>query len=120
MEALDPADIARQDGELAFNQFAAFNDGHFGVFRFSGGPGADGGPWEMHPDTDELLHVLAGTVTVEMYDPDGNQTVPLTPGQLVVVRRGHWHRHIDAHDLVEMYHTPGQSLHSNDPAREPT
>jgi mannose-6-phosphate isomerase-like protein (cupin superfamily) len=113
MEAHRPADIAHGDPELAFNRFVAFNDGHFGVFRASG---ASAGPWEMHPDTDELLHVLEGSVTIELFGDGGNQSIPLTAGSLVVVPRGRWHRHVDAVNLVELYHTPGQSLSSNDPS----
>jgi mannose-6-phosphate isomerase-like protein (cupin superfamily) len=117
MQAHTPADIARSDEELAFNSFVAFNDRHLGVFRVADSPGA--APWEMHPDTDELLHVLEGSVTVEVYALDGIETVDLTAGQLVVVPRGRWHRHVDAVDLVELFYTPGQSLHSDDPADEP-
>lgn len=113
MDAHRPADIAANDPEFAFNEFAAFNDGRVGVFRGSA-PGA--GPWEMHPDTDELLFALAGSVTIEMYDPAGNETVPLTAGSLVVVPCGRWHRHVDADNLVELFHTPGESLHTADPA----
>ncbi|MDJ0769219.1 MAG: cupin domain-containing protein [Ilumatobacter sp.] len=117
MESFTPAEIARADEELAFTAFAAFNDQHLGVFRVTSVEGA--GPWEMHPDTDELLHVLEGSVTVEVHDPDGNQLVPLRAGQLVVVPQGRWHRHVDAVDLVELFYTPGESLHTDDPAAEP-
>lgn len=117
MQAFTPTDIARSDGELAFTQFAQFNDAGFGVFRVASAPGA--GPWEMHPDTDELLHVLEGSVTIERFDPNGNQFEPLGAGQLIVVPRGHWHRHVDAVDLVELFYTPGVSLHCDDPASKP-
>lgn len=113
MERHTPIDIANADDELQFNAFARFNDGHFGVFRVTS---VGEGPWEMHPDTDELLHVLEGSVSVELYRPEGNEVVALTAGQLVVVPRGVWHRHVDAVDLVEMFHTPGESLHTEDPA----
>ncbi len=116
MDAHDPRAIALADPELAFNRFASFNDHHLGVFR-ANSPGA--APWEMHPDTDELLHVLEGSVTVELHRPDGNEVIPLGAGRLVVVPQGVWHRHVDAVDLVEMFFTPGESLHSDDPAREP-
>ncbi len=113
-----PAEVARTDPELAFTQFASFNDAGFGVFRVASSPGP--GPWEMHPDTDELLHVLEGSVRVEVYRPDAdNDVVALSAGELVVVPRGYWHRHVDAVDLVEMFHTPGESLHTDDPAGEP-
>ena len=113
MDAHRPVDVARTDPELAFTPFVAFNQGHYGVFRVHA-PGE--GPWEMHPDTDELLFVLEGSVTVETYDPAGNERVSLTAGELVVMPRGKWHRHVDAVDLVEMFHTPGRSLHTDDPA----
>ncbi len=113
MEAHHPVDIAGADPELAFHEFVAFNDGHFAVFR-ANSPGA--GPWEMHPDTDELLFALEGSVTVEVFDAVGNELVPLRAGSLCVVPRGRWHRHVDAVDLVELYHTPGQSLSCDDPA----
>lgn len=117
MEPLRPVDIARADGDLAFNEFVAFNDHRFGVFRASG---AGAGPWEMHPDTEELLHVLEGSVTIELFVPEGpNEVVELDGGSLVVVPRGRWHRHVDADGLVELYYTPGESLHSDDPAAEP-
>jgi len=116
MEKFTPRSIAQADPELAFNAFVGFNDQHFGVFRATvAGPA----PWEMHPDTDEFLHVLEGTVSVELYGDDGNEVLPLEAGQLVVVPRGRWHRHVDAVDLVEMYFTPGESLHGDDPVAEP-
>ena len=113
MDAHRPADIAHGDPELAFHNFVAFNNGHFAVFRANG---VGAGPWEMHPDTDELLFALEGSVTVELFDASGNELVPLQAGSLVVIPRGRWHRHVDADDLVELYHTPGLSLSSEDPA----
>jgi mannose-6-phosphate isomerase-like protein (cupin superfamily) len=113
MDAHCPVAIARADPELAFHEFVAFNNGHFAVFRASG---AGAGPWEMHPDTDELLFALEGTVTIELFNPGGNEVVPLAGGSLVVVPRGRWHRHVDADNLVELYHTPGTSLGCDDPA----
>lgn len=113
MDAYRPIDIAHGDPELAFHEFVSFNNGHLAVFRASG---AGAGPWEMHPDTDELLFALEGSVTVEVFDTSGNELVPLRDGSLVVIQRGRWHRHVDADGLVELYHTPGQSLSCEDPA----
>ncbi len=113
MDAHRPVDIAKADPELAFHDFVAFNSDHFAVFRATG---AGAGPWEMHPDTDELLFALQGSVTIELFGDGGNECVPLTAGSLVVVPRGRWHRHVDADDLVELYHTPGQSLGCDDPS----
>jgi mannose-6-phosphate isomerase-like protein (cupin superfamily) len=113
MDAHRTVDIAKADPEFAFHEFVAFNNGHFAVFRASG---AGAGTWEMHPDTDELLFTLQGAVTIELFDSGGNELVPLTAGSLVVVPRSRWHRHVDADNLVELYHTPGESLQSDDPA----
>lgn len=115
MESHRPVDIARSDPELAFIEFVAFNGGHFAVFRASG---AGAGPWEMHPDTDELLFALEGTVTIETYSASGYERVPLTGGSRIVVPRGRWHPHVDADNLVELHFTPGPSLHADDPASE--
>jgi mannose-6-phosphate isomerase-like protein (cupin superfamily) len=117
MDPHRPIDIARDDPELAFHEFVPFNGGHFAVFRADG---SGGGPWEMHPDTDELLFALQGSVTIELFDHNGNERVPLTAGSLVVVPRGRWHRHVDANDLIELYHTPGLSLGCDDPATATT
>jgi mannose-6-phosphate isomerase-like protein (cupin superfamily) len=113
VDAHRPVAIAHADPELAFHEFVAFNNGHFAVFRASG---AGPGPWEMHPDTDELLFALEGEVTIELFDPAGNELVPLDAGSLVVVPRSRWHRHVDARSLVELYYTPGTSIGSDDPA----
>jgi len=48
-------------GELEFAQFGSYNNGQVGGVWTSGG-GAS--PWELHPDTDELLYVLEGSCTV--------------------------------------------------------
>lgn len=113
MDAHRPVEIAKADPELAFHEFVAFNTGHFAVFRADG---AGAGPWEMHPDTDELLFALEGSVTIELFRQASNERVPLDAGSLVVVPRGRWHRHVDAEHLVELYHTPGQSIACEDPA----
>ena len=111
MTCYDPLAIADGLRPFEFHPFAQFNTGAFAVFH-----GSSAGPsqWEMHPDTDELLFVLAGQVTVELLTDDERALVPLTRGQFVIVPQGAWHRHCDAHDLVEMYYTPGRSVASDD------
>ena len=58
------------------------------------------GPWAMHPDADELLVALAGSVTIELFDHDGNQRVLSTQRVCRVVPRGRRHRHVDAPNLA--------------------
>ena len=57
--------------------------------------------------------VLEGSVTVEILTATDRYLLPLTAGQFVVVPKGHWHRHTDAHDVVEMFFTPGTTLESS-------
>jgi mannose-6-phosphate isomerase-like protein (cupin superfamily) len=116
MQAHDPLAVAHALDPFDFHPFAPFNGGAFAVFR-SGGPVAVS-EWEMHPDTDELLFVLEGHDTIEILgtDPGSASTlVPLTAGRFTIVPKGHWHRHRDVVDLVELYFTPGISLSSDDP-----
>jgi mannose-6-phosphate isomerase-like protein (cupin superfamily) len=77
------------------------------------GDRGDQSDWELHPDTDELLMVLEGSVTVEILTAPDRHRLPLTAGQFTVVPKGHWHRHTDAHDVIEMFYTPGSTLESS-------
>jgi mannose-6-phosphate isomerase-like protein (cupin superfamily) len=109
MPMYDPSTIARTREPFDFHEFAPFNDAAVAVFR---GDGVEASEWEIHPDTDELLMVLHGSVTVEILTEDDSTEHQLVAGQFVVVPRGHWHRHRDVVDLIEMYFTPGESLQS--------
>lgn len=118
MPAYDPAALARTLDPFDFHEFAPFNDASFAVFR---GDDVDNSDWELHPDTDELLFVLHGSVTVEILTSPSSERHALTAGQFVVVPRGLWHRHLDIRDLIELYFTPGESIQSKsaDPRDQP-
>jgi mannose-6-phosphate isomerase-like protein (cupin superfamily) len=47
--------------------------------------------WETHP-ADELVHVLDGTVILDIVEDDRLQSCTLGAGMMVVVPRGAWHR----------------------------
>jgi mannose-6-phosphate isomerase-like protein (cupin superfamily) len=74
--------------------------------------------WHSHPDTDDLILVLAGRLIVETRD----ETVELGPGELVVVPRGVEHRtraEEGAHILlVEPRGTPNTGDADAQPAAE--
>lgn len=118
MTRYDPIKTARSREPFDFHELAPFNNGAIAVFR---GDELATSDWEMHPDTDELLMVLDGSVTVEILTDHGAETHPLSAGQFVVVPTGHWHRHRDIHDLVEMFYTPGETVQStaDDPRPAP-
>jgi mannose-6-phosphate isomerase-like protein (cupin superfamily) len=110
MRIHDPIAIARNLAAFDFQELAPFNGGAFCMYYGDQGDQPD---WELHPDTDELLMVLEGSVTVQILTPTDRHRLPLTAGQFTVVPRGHWHRHTDAHDVIEMFYTPGTTLESS-------
>lgn len=46
---------------------------------------------ERHPDGDEILFMVSGSIDVDLEFDDGAQTVRLGPGDALVVPRGVWH-----------------------------
>jgi hypothetical protein len=53
-----------------------------------------------------------GSITVEILTDTDSHRVTLTAGQFVIVPKGHWHRHAEVHDVVEMFFTPGATVES--------
>lgn len=97
--------------EMEFARLADVDDGEAGVFwSGAGGPS----PWEMHPDCDEVLHVMEGEVTVEILPSQGGESTlaVVKSGWYLVVPRGCWHRQTVNTTTRELYLTPGQTLHS--------
>lgn len=62
---------------------------------------------EMHPDGDELLFLVSGSVTVVLEDEEPPRHVRLAPGQALVVPRGVWHRVVLAEPSRILHITPG-------------
>ena len=63
--------------------------------------------WEMHPDTDELFHVLDGHMEVVLMTADGHRTVDLPAGAMYVIPRGHWHQPATHMPSTLLFMTPG-------------
>ncbi len=108
-----PAEVADALQEMEFKTLAAFNAAHIGVFwSEAGGPG----PWEMHPDSDELLSIIEGKVEIELLPDRGPAvTTTLASGDLLVVPKGHWHRHNILERAKELYLSPSNTEHSAEP-----
>jgi len=64
--------------------------------------GEDWTVWEMHPQGDEWILQLSGSMTLILDMPDGEISVTLAKGEFVVVPKGVWH----TADVIE----PGESL----------
>ena len=47
---------------------------------------------EMHPDGDELLYLLSGSVEVCYEDAGAEHSFPLQPGEACIVPKGIWHK----------------------------
>ena len=106
----------RLDGAapLDFRSFGAFSGGSAGVFRSN--PGTS--PWELHPDGEELLHVLEGVVDIEVLPQAGpSEIATVSAGCVLIVPRNAWHRHVVREPLVEIYVTTGctEMSHAADP-----
>jgi mannose-6-phosphate isomerase-like protein (cupin superfamily) len=110
MRIHDPITIASNLAAFDFLELAPFNGDAFCMFY---GDELEQSDWELHPDTDELLMVLEGSVTVEILTATDRHLLPLTAGRFVVVPRGHWHRHRDVHGVVEVFFTPGATVESS-------
>lgn len=111
IELFNPLEQAQSLSEMEFHDLAPFNAGGAGVFWSSeGGPS----PWEMHPDCDELLHILEGEIEVEILPHDGGASTlaNVKAGWFLVVPKGCWHRQTILTTSKELYLTPGQTLHS--------
>lgn len=116
MQAHDLREILATLPEMEFKQLARFNEGGVGVFWSSDGTS----PWEMHPDDDELLQILEGEVLVTVLTDDGPVETLVGAGGCFVVPRNHWHKQELRGKVLELYVTPGRSLHSTaeDPRTE--
>lgn len=80
-------DTSDEAAMAAIRPLGMLNQTMLGLVRFSGLT-----PWEIHPDGDELLHVLEGSVEVTVLTDDGPYRETLRTGSVFVVPRGLWHR----------------------------
>ena len=108
IQSRHPLVILGDAPEMDFRQIATYNNGTIGIFR--SGPGES--PWEYHPDEDEILYVLDGSVTITVLTQTDSIDVPVEKGALLVIPRGHWHRHTVHELLVELYVSPENTQHS--------
>ncbi len=94
---------------MDFRSLGDFAGGSVGVFR----SGLGTSTWERHPDGEELLQMIEGAVRIELLTDTERVSVDLAAGQMLIVPRGHWHRHLITDHLAELYITAGSTEHSN-------
>ena len=59
--------------------------------------------WEMHPNADEFVYLLSGSVDLLLEEPEGLRTLHIRGSGAVVVPRGGWH--------TAKVHAPSRMLH---------
>ncbi|RJF96006.1 cupin domain-containing protein [Noviherbaspirillum saxi] len=64
---------------------------------------ADWPNWEMHPEADEFVYLLSGSIRLLLEKSDGVQELVLKDSGAVVVPRGVWH--------TAKVHLPSRVLH---------
>ncbi|MCX4728605.1 cupin domain-containing protein [Streptomyces sp. NPDC090052] len=66
--------------------------------------------WHTHEDTDELILVISGRLTIQFRDGD----VVLEPGELVVVPRGVEHRTVADEETAILLLEPAGTINTGD------
>lgn len=71
---------------------------------------SDWSSWEMHPQGDEIVALLAGAATLVLESPDGNpHEIELNrPGGFCVIPRGTWHTARVPSTATLFFITPGE------------
>ncbi len=95
------ASTSGADADAAFPLLAPFNQGGVYVGTWSGA-----GPWERHPEADELLYVLDGDLDVTLLSDDGEVLVSVPAGSIFVVPRGIWHLPVPRATVTLLSATP--------------
>ena len=86
----------------AFARLAPYRDSAINAAKFSGE-----GPWERHPNGDEIVQIVDGATTLHIMAEEGPQSVALKAGMVVIVPQGAWHR-FEAPDGVSLMTTTPQ------------
>jgi mannose-6-phosphate isomerase-like protein (cupin superfamily) len=96
---------ADRKGSVA--QLASYRDGLLLAIKSSGKD-----HWERHLVGDELIHILDGTVTLEIVCDDGPpKSFALCAGMIAVIPQGAWHRFHSSEGATQMAATPFPGEH---------
>jgi uncharacterized cupin superfamily protein len=71
------------DREGAFARLAPYRDSAINAAKFSGE-----GPWERHPNGDEIVQIVDGATTFHIMTEDGPRSYALKAGMVVIVPQG--------------------------------
>lgn len=96
-------DTSAAQADAAVRALDELNGSMLGLVRFAGLT-----PWEIHPDGDELLHVLEGEVEVTVLTDDGPVRDVLRAGAIFIVARNLWHRQRARPSVTLLFSTPAE------------
>ena len=94
------------DREGAFARLSPYRDSAINVAKFSGE-----GPWERHPNGDELVQIVDGSATLHLMTENGPESYAVSAGTMVIVPQGTWHRFHSPEGVSLMTATPKPTEH---------
>jgi len=92
-----------------FARLAEYRDGAIFAGGFSGVS-----QWERHPNGDEIVQILKGSVTLTLLTNDGQEEVELESGMLAIVPKNTWHQFNSPDGVTIMTTTPQPTEHITD------
>ncbi|MBV1881142.1 MAG: cupin domain-containing protein [Pseudomonadales bacterium] len=92
----------------SFKNIVEFNGSNFGACNIAGVSDV----WEMHPDTDELFHILEGEAVITLLEDSGEVPYRAVAGSMFAIPKGVWHKQGAPNGVKFIYYTPGKTVHS--------
>jgi mannose-6-phosphate isomerase-like protein (cupin superfamily) len=108
-----PFDGAEKKRE-AIVRLAPYRDGSIFASKFSGDSG-----WERHRQGDEIVEVVDGAATLYLLTEDGQRSVALRAGLMVIVPMGMWHRFDSPDGVTLITATPQPTDHPATDVEDP-
>lgn len=97
------------DTKGTFARVAEYRDGAIFTGGFSGVS-----QWERHPNGDEIVQILKGSVTLSLITAEGQETLDLKAGMVAIVPQGAWHQFNAPDGVTIMTTTPQPTEHVTD------
>jgi mannose-6-phosphate isomerase-like protein (cupin superfamily) len=101
------------NGLLVNEKFWSKGSTHLQSGRLMGVMNLDAGPshWEVHPDGDELLYLLSGSMDVVLESDGKNSAITLTGSSSCIVPKNTWHQTIANGPCTLLFITPSKDTH---------
>lgn len=97
------------DTKGTFTRVADYRDGGIFTGGFSGTS-----QWERHPQGDEIVQILKGSVTLTLKTKEKTESVDLKAGMIAIVPQGAWHQFHAPDGVTLMTTTPQPTEHIED------